>query len=249
MPLPTTPVVNDLNPERLRAVIASPGGYGKTELAAGWFPQTTLHLDLEGGTRFLSTPGFRHEIPTYDAFTATVNELCAGGHQYKAVIIDTADELIRLADQAAGQRHGKVAAGIVDYGKGLADRDGTIFRELGKLRATDLGIILLTHSINTTIKGEGAERVVTYPRIESGQEGDRLRKPLIGWFDYVFHVDKVSEAERVLITGGNPRYETKRRYSLPDRLPLPKGQGANALYAALVAGAQQHQAETQAVAA
>lgn len=236
MPLPTQPTSPSPSPERFRAVITSPGGYGKTELAAGWFPQTTLHLDLDNGTHHLDTPGFREPVPNYDTFSSLVNELCAGNHHYKAVIIDTGDKLVRLADQAAARSLGKTSASEVEYGKGLGRRDAMIFRDLAKLMATDLGVLLLTHSIKVTnTDAMGAETTVRYPRIESGQEGDRLRQPIIGEFEYVLHIEKRSENERVLITGGDPGYETKRRRQLADVIPLPKGQGAEALYAALMA--------------
>lgn len=247
MPLPTAPVVNDLSPERLRAVIASPPGGGKTTLAANWFPQTNLIIDLQGGTRFLPGAHFVERPADYNAFTALVNEIVAGGHSFKTVTIDTGDSLVRMADAAAGQRGGKVSAAEVEFGKGLGSRDGTIFRELGKLMATDLGVLFVTHSIKVTVKNEaGAERTVVYPRIEAGQEGDRLRQPILGEFDYIFHINKVSETERQLITGGHPGYETKRRYALPDVLPAD----ANVLYQALVASTEQfRQAQQQAAAA
>lgn len=238
MPLPTASTTNVLSPERLRAILFSRGGGGKTSLAAGWYPQSNLLIDLEGGTRFLPGSYFIERPKTYADFQRIVNDLTTTQHHYTTVTIDTIDKLVRMADAEAGQRHGKVAAGLADYGRGLADRDGTLMRDIGRLLATDLGVILCAHAIRTTVTlPDGSETERLFPRIEPGVEGDRLRQPLMGEFDYVLAVQKNADESRALVTGGHAGVETKRRHTLPDVLPLPKepAQGAGVLYAALKA--------------
>jgi hypothetical protein len=236
VPLPTTPVVNELRPERLRAILFSRGGGGKTSLAAGWYPKTNLIIDLEGGTRFLPGEHFIERPATYAAFMQLVHELTTTQHQFTTVTIDTIDKLVRMADAEAGQRHGKVAAGLADYGRGLADRDGTLMRDLGRLLASDLGVILCAHAITVGItQADGTEVERTFPRIESGDGGDRLRQPIIGEFDYLFHVRKHPDEKRDVVTGGHAGVETKRRHAMADVVPLPAdpSQGGAALYAAV----------------
>jgi hypothetical protein len=231
-----------LSPERLRAIVASRPGDGKTSLVAGWYPQTSLHIDLEGGTRFLPGAHFIVRPKTYTEFQQLVNELVTTQHQFTTVKIDTIDKLVRMADAEAGVRHGKVSAGLVEYGRGLADRDGTLMRDLQRLLSTDLGVILCAHAITVTVQqADGSEVERTFPRIEPGESGDRLRQPIIGEFDYVFSVQKNADESRALITGGHPGVETKRRHALPDVLPLPSdpAQGAGVLYTALKASLEQ----------
>jgi hypothetical protein len=239
VPLPTTPTVNQLSPERLRAILFSRPGAGKTSLAAGWYPATNLIIDLEGGTRFLPGEHFVEQPTSYSAFQMLIHELCTTQHQFTTVTIDTVDKLVRMADAEAGQRGGKVSAGLVEYGRGLADRDGTLMRDLARLLATDLGVILCAHAVTVGVKQEdGTEIERTFPRIEPGDAGDRLRQPIMGEFDYVLAVQKAANETRSLITGGHVGVETKVRHTLPHVLPLPAdpAQGAGVLYAAVAAG-------------
>lgn len=247
MPLPTAPTVNTLSPERLRAIIASRPGGGKTSLAAGWYPQTNLLIDLEGGTRFLGGEHFVATPKNYSEFQMLVHELATTQHGYTTVTVDTIDKLVRMADAEAGQRHGKVSAGLVEYGRGLADRDGTLMRDLQRLLSTDLGVILCAHAISVDVKqADGSEVERTFPRIEPGDAGDRLRQPIMGEFDYVLFVQKAADESRSIITGGHAGVETKRRHVLPDVLSLPAdpSQGAGVLYAAVAASLENLNKET-----
>lgn len=230
MALPTAPIVNELSPERLRAIIYGQPGAGKTTLAAGWYPQSNLIIDVEGGTRFLTGEHFVVRPKSYSEFMATVNDLCQPGHQFTTVTIDTVDSLIRMADAEAGQRSGKVAAGLVEYGKGLADRDGTVLRDLSRLLSTDLGVILCAHPTTVTVQqDDGTEVERIYPRID---QQDRVRQPIIGLIDFVLMVRRHRDEKRDLLTGASQGAETKRRVPLPDVLPSDAG----ALYAAVAEG-------------
>lgn len=214
MTLPTSPTTNELTTDRLRAILYGKPGAGKTTLAADWHPSSTLIVDLEGGTRFLPGQHFIVRPKTYSEFMGTVHSLATEPHQFTTVVIDTIDNLVRMADAEAGQRGGKVAAGLVEYGKGLADRDATVLRDLRKLLATDLGIILVAHPtvVNET-DGEGNEAERLYPRIDAN---DRIRQEIIGLVDFVFFLRK---SDHTIVTDGDAAIDTKRRVPLPDELP------------------------------
>lgn len=237
MPLPTQPVTADLNPERIRGLFYSPPGAGKTTFIAGWYPQTNLIIDLEGGTRFLPGEHFVVRPKSYAEFQQIVTELVTQQHHFKSVAIDTIDKLVRMADAEAGQRFGKVAAGLAEYGKGMADRDGTVLRDLQRLMSTDLGVLIAAHPVSTEVKvgenpaGEDVTEARWFPRVD---QQDRLRQPIMGEVDFVLAVKKVSEEERQLLTGNAAGFETKRRVSLPDVLPADPA----ALFAAIKAGCE-----------
>jgi hypothetical protein len=229
LPLPTSPISNVLSPERLRAIIYGRPGAGKTTLAAGWYPSTNLIIDVEGGTRFLTGDHFVVRPKSYTEFMGLVNELATAQHGFTSVTIDTIDSLVRMADAEAGQRGGKVAAGLVEFGKGLADRDGVVLRDLQRLLSTDLGVILTAHPVIVEVDEAGAKSERTFPKID---QNDRLRQPIMGLVDFTLAVHKAPDESRTLVTGGTSAYECKRRVALPDTLPADAGQ----LYAAVKAG-------------
>lgn len=229
MTLPTAPTVNtveSMTPDRMRAIVYGPPGAGKTTLASGWFPKTTLLIDMEGGTRFLTGEHFIERPSTYGEFLGLIHSLATEDHGFTTVVIDTIDNLVRIADAEAGQRGGKVAAGLVEFGKGLADRDGTILRELRRLTlATDLGLILTAHPKTRTLVEDGKEVEKTGPRIDPN---DRITQEIEGLVDFIFHVGH----DHQITTGGVPNVVTKRRVSMPDSLPAD----AAGLYTAVKQG-------------
>lgn len=229
MSLPTTPTQNQLTTDRLRAVLYGRPGAGKTTLAADWHPSTTLILDVEGGTRFLPGQHFVQRVGSYGEFMQAVLDLTTQPHEFKTVVVDTIDSLVRLADAEAGQRAGKVAAGLVDFGRGLADRDGTVLRDLRRLLATDLGVILVAHPTIVTESTPDGDKERLYPRIDAN---DRIRQEIIGLVDFTLFIRK---DDHTIVTGGDPAIDTKRRVPLPDEMPSD----ARALAEAIKAGVAQ----------
>lgn len=216
MSLPTTPSKNDLTTPRLRAILYGEPGAGKTTLAAQWHPSTNLIIDTEGGTRFLPGERFVMRPKTYSEFIQIVNDLVNQPHQFTTVTIDSIDHLIRMADAEAGQRGNKVAAGMVEYGKGLDDRDGTVMRDLGKLLGSDLGLILCAHDTEDNTYDEKGEKIISSKLVPLIDRRDRLRQPIIGLVDFELFIRK---ADHTIVTGGDPKLDVKRRVELPDELP------------------------------
>lgn len=230
MPLPTAPSVQELRPDRLRALIYGSPGAGKTTFAAAWFAKTNLLIDLEGGTRFLGGEHFVVSPSSYAEFSGVVNDLAAGGHPYKTVTIDTGSALVNMADADAAARHNKIAAGSVEFGKGTADRDGVVYRDLTKLLNTDLGVLLVCHSMVVADEEAGMNQILpALPTGSSGKPG--LREFAMGRFDNVWFARR-SGPTRDLVLQPTGKLDCKSRVPLPDTLPLD----AHKVYAAVKAG-------------
>ena len=232
MALPTTPTTASPDPARIRALIYGTPGAGKTTFAARWFPETTLLIDLEGGTRMLPGQHFVVRPETYTAFQMVVNELLTQQHQFKAVVIDTADALVRMAEAEAAAKFGKQSAAEVEYGKGMGNRDAVVLRDLLRLKGSDLGLIVTAHPVLADVKLGDEDAQSWFPRID---QQDRIRQAVIGEFDYLLAIRKHPDESRDLVTGGTPGIETKRRVALPNVMPADPA----ALQAAVIAAYQQ----------
>lgn len=229
MPLPTAPSTAELRPDRLRALIYGSPGAGKTTFAAAWFAKTNLLIDLEGGTRFLPGEHFVVSPTSYAEFSGVVNDLAAGNHPYKTVTIDTGSALVNMADADAAARHNKIAAGSVEFGKGVADRDGVVYRDLMKLLNTDLGVLLVCHTMAVADEDAGMTQVLpALPTGSSGKPG--LREFALGRFDNVWFARRSGPTREILLQPSG-KYECKSRVPMPDKLPLDAREVYNAVKA------------------
>src|SRR5207253_2754839 len=96
-----------------KTVIYGPEGIGKSTLAAQ-FP-SPVFLDTEGGTHHLDVA--RLAAPkTWDDVTAAVQSLAGEPHEFKTLVIDTADWLEKILAEDICRRANK--AGIEDFGYG-----------------------------------------------------------------------------------------------------------------------------------
>lgn len=228
MALPTAPTRARLNPERVRLLMYGPPGCGKTTFAAGWNPDTNLHIDLEGGTRFLPSSGLRMYPQNFREFQAAVVELTSTKHNIRTVTIDTMDALIRMADAEAARRGGKTAAALVDFGKGITDRNALVQNEILKLSNSPLGVIFLSHAAKAVTSVDGKDVEKFYPSIPVGNGKEPgLREFMMGVVDFLWAARPAPN--RTIVTADSEHYEVKSRVGIGGDVPLdPK-----AAYAAL----------------
>src|ERR1700744_834896 len=142
--LPTEPAVRKASPLDARVFLGGVPKVGKTTVASQWNPKHTLFLDCEGGTRLLDGEHFVLPVNRYHDFVEAV-DLLKGEHPYKTVIVDTVDQLVKLADRHVADGRKAIAAGVVDYGKGLAELEGLVRRDVGTLLSLNLGVWFLGH--------------------------------------------------------------------------------------------------------
>lgn len=237
MALPTSKLAPDIDLSRARILIHAEAKAGKTSLMGGWFPDTTLALDFDDAWRLLPGSHYRETPSTFSEVDRLVTELLNPGadHPFKTVLFDTLTRAWRMADIDAGRRYGKNAAGVVDYGKGTSDRDGTLMNPIARLFASRLGVILLAHS----------ERVFANDDDKVGRWEPKIDKKIyadiVGGVDHVFYLRVKPDGARELVTHGGPDVYARSRFNaLPATLPIPTltpGQegkeGARALHDAL----------------
>lgn len=217
----------------VRAVVYGPEGVGKSTFAASW--PSPVFLDVEGGTKQLDVARIE-PITTADELRRAVAQLATEDHDFRTVVVDTADCLERkITDDVC--RKGKVEniEGF-GYGKGyimLTDSIAGFLRSLDDLQAKrGMHVVLLAHA--TTKRCD--------PPTESGQPFDRYElkctkqvSPLLKeWADLLLFlnfkttvVEGVSGKskglggrERCMYTTHHAAYDAKNRFGLPDELPV-----------------------------
>lgn len=220
--LPDAPQVRKASPQDARVFLAGVPKVGKTTLASQWAPKDTLILDCEGGTRMLEGEHFVQPIARYQDFVETVR-LLQGEHSYRTVVIDTADQLVKLADRHVAEGRKTLAAGVVEFGKGLAELEAIVRRDLGSLLSLPLGVWLLGHVEMVGDEKQGGRMVPTVDK--------RVRGYMLGACDFVLMAESVG-GRRVLHTQPSERYEAGSRVAMPEPLDMD----ARALYAAMAKG-------------
>lgn len=210
------------DPRDARILLSSPPKIGKTTLLSQWAPDTTLILDTHKGTALLDGEHYIAPIASFADFESAVDQLAAGGHQFRTVGIDLIEDIWKLADRAAAERNGKVAAGLVDYGRGTAEAEGLFRRAVDKLLASPLGVWFVTH-VDTVQDGSTVQYV---PRLDK-----RVKTYIEGVTDFVL-IGESTGKERRLRTAPSARFQTGARVPLPDPMPLD----ARALYVEIAKG-------------
>lgn len=131
--------------ENIKLVIYGPEGVGKTTFA-NLFP-APLNIDIEDGSKQLDVERVE-DIKTFDDVTATIRWLLENKHEYKTLIIDTADWLEKLCDEKICADNDITSIEAMGYGQGYGERR-TIFGRLLSLinlLKSKMNIIFLAHS-------------------------------------------------------------------------------------------------------
>ena len=213
-----------------KVVIYGPEGIGKSTLASR-FP-APLFLDVEGSTKAMSVDRV-DGLTTWDALRSAMAALQTTGHDYRTVVIDTADWAERLAIEYVCTTQKKSGIEDFGYGKGytyVKEAFGELLSDCDALIAKGINVVYTAHAIMR--KFEQPDERGAYDRWElklSKQVSPMLKE----WSDMVLFCNyktytqrqdngsyKVMGGQRVMYTTHNPCWDAKNRYSLPDELSM-----------------------------
>ena len=214
-----------------KVVIYGPEGIGKSTLASKFpFP---IFLDVEGSTKAMQVDRV-DGLTTWQALRDTMTALLTSGHDYKTVVIDTADWAERLATIHVCEQPPK-KNGIEDfsYGKGYVYLKETFSKLLGDCDA------LIAKGINVVFTAHAAMRKFEQPDEKGAYDRWEMKltkhdAPLLKeWADMVLFCNyktfaqkmengtyKASGGRRVMYASHNPCWDAKNRYGLADELPM-----------------------------
>lgn len=212
-----------------KAVIYGPEGVGKSTLAS----QTPdpVFLDTEGGTHHLDVVRF-DSATTWEEIKAGIDQLASTQHEFRTLVIDTADWLEKRLAEHLCRKANKDSIEDFGYGKGwvlLAEEFARFLTSLDALLARGMHVVFLAHS--TVRKFEAPDQAGSYDRFElklSKQAAPLLKE----WADVVLfanYVTRIAEKdngktravggkERVLFASHTAAWDAKNRHGLPDKL-------------------------------
>lgn len=214
-----------------KVVLYGPEGIGKSTLA-GKLPKPVF-IDTEGGTHHLDVVRFP-DITTWEEITAAVAQLATEDHDFKTLVIDTADWLEKRLAEHICRKANKESIEDFGYGKGyviLAEEFSKFLASLDGLLKRGMHIVFLAHS--TVRKFESPDQAGGYDRFElklSKQVAPLLKE----WTDLILfgnYVTKLAEnesgkkrgvggRERTLFTTHTAAWDAKNRHGLEEKLPF-----------------------------
>jgi hypothetical protein len=209
-------------PLNARVMLAGMPKAGKSTLAANWAPDSTLIIDTQHGTDLLPGEHFVSHVNDWPSFCGVVDRLCAGGHEFRTVVIDMVDDVFRFADRHYAGPGKALATATDDYGRAGKQAFGDFTKVVGDLLATDLGVWMLTHA--KAVEDEGVTRYV--PTLDA-----KVLTYVNGAVQFVLLAETLGP-NRVLHTAPSARFEAGSRVPLPE----PMEMDARKLYAAIDKG-------------
>lgn len=223
--LPTRPQTRaelGITPMNSRVFLIGVPKVGKSTLASNWAPEKTLYVDTQHGTDMLDGEHYVAHVSSWTEFERVIDLVCAGGHGYETVVIDTIDDAYKLCDAEVAARKGQVAAGLIDYGKGTAETEGLFRRAVGKLLGTEHGAWFIGHA--DLVEINKIQKMV--PSLDK-----RVRNYITGACGFIFIAERVGP-RRILHTQPSERFEAGSRVPMPEPLDMD----ARRVYAAIKQG-------------
>lgn len=227
-----------------RTVIYGVHGVGKSTWAAAW--PSPVFVCTEDGVNDLDVARFPLCITFMNAMEAVMS-LSSGQHEYKTLVIDSADWLERLAHQAVceDEHNAKVKCiADINYGKGYAQAARRIegfLKLLDSCRSIGMHVVVIAHAAIVRFTNPEGE---SYDRYTPALHKDASAL-LQQWADEVLFATyevftrtaeerfgqkralPVGSGNRILKTSERPTHDAKNRIGLPEQMSMDIREYAN----------------------
>jgi hypothetical protein len=217
-----------------RTLLYGVHGVGKSTFASQ-FP-SPIFLPIEDGVSDLDVASFPIPRTITDVYGSII-ELTSVEHDFKTLVIDSADWLERLIWKKVCEIGGKQCITDFDYGKGYG-KAAEIFSELlasfDQVREVGMNIILIAHADIKKFanpEGDSYDRYVPKMHETCGSRAMEWADEVLfaTYKTYVRQTQEgfgqhrgigVGQGERVIRTSERPSHMAKNRLGMPDELPL-----------------------------
>jgi len=211
-------------------------GIGKNTFASTF--KAPVLLQIEDGSAALDIPAFPLAIRFQDVIN--IIQALHGEHQYKTLIIDTADWLEPLLWAACCEHHGKDSIESFGYGKGYIEVDRWwrhVMTGLDSLRHTKgMDIVALAHSEIKRVEPPDSDPYDTY-QLKMQKRAFALWaewSDMTLFLNYKIQIHKTKtgineertratgSGDRAIYTSERPAWKAKSRWPLPDEILIGK---------------------------
>lgn len=197
-------IIKKATPTAPKLLLYGMSGVGKSSLAAKL--EKPLFIDLEGGLNYLDVER-TGTLTTYDKFYEILVEIGRNREaykQYKTIVIDSVDWLVRLAtEKAAGIDLNNLDATLNKsnggYGNGKQVLENEIRTHLlpflSRLNLLGFGICFIAHTEQKVLlDGDGNKIETITPKIDVN-----TMNVFVEWCDFVYYLKKRDDGERYLL--------------------------------------------------
>lgn len=208
-----------------KIVLYAPEGWGKTTWASK--APAPVFISTEGGLKGVTVDAFPEPKTWRDVFDA-VEELRAQTHEFKTLVVDTADWTEHLCQRFLMEKDKKDSIEEYGYGKGYV----LAFEEWKKLlvpienlrHEKGMNVIFLAHSAVRTFNNPAGENYDRY-ELKTDRRISALLKEwsdcvLFGNYDVVVDINKGQTkgkgygGERIIFANHSPAWDAKNRYGI-----------------------------------
>ena len=217
----------------VRAVIYGVEGVGKSTFGA--CAPAPVFIGAEDGTSQLDVARFP-QPDSWNDVLAAIGELYDQNHEFKTVVLDSADWAQRLCFQTVAKEAGHDSIEGFGYGKGYqmaAERYLQMLRGLDALCQKGMNVIVVAHAQISTFQDPAGDSYDHYT-ISCDK---RISPMLKEWAECVLFADfdkstkqvgdgfnkrtiAKSYGERIMFTEHRASHDAKNRFNLPERMPL-----------------------------
>jgi hypothetical protein len=191
---------------------------GKTTFASQF--DNALFLATEAGLNALEA----YEVPVqkWEDFLEACAEIAKGQHQFKTIIIDTVDNLIKFCSDYVCKQNKITHESELDYGKGYALVKQEFSRAITKLSLLPYGLVFISHEKLEEQKTRTMSLTKAFPTVPNS-----YRQMILGMADMILYARTIQEKandgrvveRRVVHTKASENYEAgDRTGKLPETM-------------------------------
>lgn len=213
-------------------VLYGPEGIGKSTFAAD--APSPIFLSEPGGSDELDIARMP-DIATMEDVDAALDELANEAHDYKTLVVDTADYVEPLIFEQVCRLAKKSNIEDFGYGKGYVlalDRWRELIAKFNVLRTTrGMHVIVLAHSQLKTLHNPTGDDYERYTMKLAKGSAPLLKESAMAvlFTDFVSYTERdantkrvkaFGDGSRIIYTEHRPAFDAKNRYGLPFEIPL-----------------------------